>query len=181
MRQYIQKHRILTDEDVSGESPFYGIGEVTFDNLAASEGLAEDPQYVADVSPDEATFVDQSHFEFIAVTENVIRPSLGADASNLGDRTWSDKDAPNFVTLFQIIRSDSSDSGDASTLAEDLGAFRAIVNTPLDLGAAVREIRQYIWPTITAFRPATAVGAGAAALSRLRRGELLLALSERAI
>ncbi|GAA2234332.1 hypothetical protein GCM10010413_37030 [Promicromonospora sukumoe] len=181
MRRYIQNHRILGAADISGDSPYYGIGEVTFDNLQASQSLAQDPEYSRNVQPDEATFVDQEKFEFVAVTENVLPAGTTAAARPLADRIWSDRDAPSFVTLFEIVRRGTPAPTSAAAVADQLGAFRAIVNVPVDDGGSVAEIRQYIWPTLTAFQQATDTGDGALALGHIRQGERVLTFSERAI
>ena len=65
LRRYIQAHRIDADVPGFARSPYAGIAEVWWDDLAAAAAVADDPDYVNGAQPDEPTFIDMPRLAII--------------------------------------------------------------------------------------------------------------------
>ena len=78
LRRYIQAHRIDADVPGFARSPYAGIAEVWWDDLAAAGAVADDPDYVNGAQPDEPTFIDMPRLANVFTEERVLEP--GPDA-----------------------------------------------------------------------------------------------------
>jgi len=184
IRHYVQNHRIESDLVPDDDSPYLGIAEVWFDSAASGAALANDPHYVAYVEPDEPAFVDQSKLLITFAIEEIVQTNRGQIAPDApaGDLYWSDKDAPNYITLWQFVRDRSVNWTREESLAisGQVGAFRHVVNRSIASDSEIAIVRQLSWPSETAF--ATALAAHPEGFSELRNvpgSFLLLARSER--
>ena len=76
LRRYIQAHRI--DAEVPGfvQSPYDGIAEVWWDDLAAADLVATDPDYVNNAKLDEPNFIDMPRLANVLTEERPLRQSL---------------------------------------------------------------------------------------------------------
>jgi uncharacterized protein (TIGR02118 family) len=63
IRKYVQCHT-LEEEYSAGEPPFDGTAELWFESAAEKERFFSDPDYLAQVKPDEARFSDMSRTLF---------------------------------------------------------------------------------------------------------------------
>ena len=71
VRKYVQCHTL--EESYSlGEPAFDGTAELWFDSVADKESFFSDPDYLAQVRPDEATFSDMSRTLFFLTQEKPI-------------------------------------------------------------------------------------------------------------
>ena len=74
LRRYIQAHRI--DAEVAGlaQSPYEGIAEVWWDDLAAADRVAADPDYLNNAKLDEPTFIDMPRLANVLTEQRALRP-----------------------------------------------------------------------------------------------------------
>ncbi|MEU3982796.1 EthD domain-containing protein [Streptomyces sp. NPDC026672] len=158
IRHYVQNHRITSDVFTDSDSTYRGIAECWFDSLASNQGLATDPQYVNHVGPDEPEFVDQSKHLITITTEQVIHTNRGdiAPDAPAGDLYWSDKDAPTYIALWQFVRDHSAHWSREESLkvSHSLDAFRQVINRSVDPTSDIAAVRQFYWPSLTAFEHA---------------------------
>jgi uncharacterized protein (TIGR02118 family) len=184
VRHYVQNHRIPTSLVPDDESSYLGIVEAWFDSLASGQSLADDPQYVAHVEPDEPAFVEQSKFVVTFTREEVVQANRGTIAPDApaGDLYWSDKDAPTWVTLWQFVGDRSIDwhRDESLALAKELGTFRHVIHRSVQPDSDIAVVRQMVWPSLTMFEQSLAANPGAfASLRDAPSSFLLLARSER--
>jgi uncharacterized protein (TIGR02118 family) len=78
IRRYIQAHTIELAY-AEGEPAFDGTAEIWFDSVADKDAFFSDPEYLAQVAPDEQVFADMKRTLFFITTEEVI---LGAKPSD---------------------------------------------------------------------------------------------------
>jgi uncharacterized protein (TIGR02118 family) len=71
LRKYIQCHT-LEDEYSAGEPAFDGTAELWFDSVADEELFFSDPDYLAQLQPDEPRFSDMSRTLFFLTQEKGI-------------------------------------------------------------------------------------------------------------
>jgi uncharacterized protein (TIGR02118 family) len=73
LRRYIQAHRI--DVEVAGfaQAPYEGIAEVWWDDLAAADLVATDPDYVNNAKVDEPSFIDMTRLANVLTEERPLR------------------------------------------------------------------------------------------------------------
>lgn len=76
LRRYIQAHRI--DAEVAGfaQSPYEGIAEVWWDDLAAAGLVATDPDYVNNAKIDEPNFIDMPRLANVLTEERPLQQRL---------------------------------------------------------------------------------------------------------
>jgi len=74
LRRYIQAHRLDVEVPGFAQSPYEGIPEVWWDDLAASEAIADDPDYINGAKGDEPTFIDMPRLETVNTREHAIVP-----------------------------------------------------------------------------------------------------------
>jgi uncharacterized protein (TIGR02118 family) len=86
MRRYCQCHLVpRPPHDLRIAEPFAGTAEVWWEDLAAAEALADDPEYTEHALPDEPKFIDMRQMAFMTVTERVLLdgPPRGREASGI--------------------------------------------------------------------------------------------------
>ncbi len=71
IRKYVQAHT-LENEYASGEPAFDGTAELWFDSIADKDAFYSDPQYLAEVNPDEKVFADMTTTLFLVTEEEVV-------------------------------------------------------------------------------------------------------------
>jgi uncharacterized protein (TIGR02118 family) len=71
VRKYVQCHT-LEQEYSAGEPAFDGTAELWFESVAEKERFFSDPDYLAQVQPDEARFSDMPHCKFFMTEEQPI-------------------------------------------------------------------------------------------------------------
>jgi uncharacterized protein (TIGR02118 family) len=71
IRKYVQCHT-LEEEYSAGEPAFDGTAELWFESVAEKERFFSDPDYLAQVRPDEARFSDMSRTLFFLTQEKSI-------------------------------------------------------------------------------------------------------------
>lgn len=71
IRRYVQCHT-LPGEYARGEPDFDGIAEIWFDSVADKDAFFSDPDYIADVQPDESLFADMTRTRFIVTAEEPV-------------------------------------------------------------------------------------------------------------
>ena len=71
VRKYVQSHT-LDQEYSAGEPAFDGAAELWFESVADKERFFSDPDYLAQVNPDEAKFSDMVHTLFFMTEEQAI-------------------------------------------------------------------------------------------------------------
>lgn len=71
IRRYVQAHT-LESEYNGGEPAFDGTAELWFDSLADKESFYSDPEYLAQVAPDEEVFADMTRTLFVVTSEEKI-------------------------------------------------------------------------------------------------------------
>lgn len=71
LRRYVQSHRL--PHVIPGfSSPYEGVAEIWFDDLATAQGLKDNPEYVDGAFRDEPNFIDVSRLRFLNTRENVV-------------------------------------------------------------------------------------------------------------
>ena len=73
LRRYIQAHRL--DAEVPGfvQSPYDGVAEVWWDDVAAADLVASDPDYVNNAKLDEPNFIDMPRLGHVLTEERPLR------------------------------------------------------------------------------------------------------------
>lgn len=71
VRRYVQAHTIGQAYD-AGEPAFDGTAELWFDSTADMEAFYSDPEYLAEVQPDERVFADMSATLFFVTREETV-------------------------------------------------------------------------------------------------------------
>jgi uncharacterized protein (TIGR02118 family) len=69
LRRYIQAHRIDAEVPCFAQSPYDGIAEVWWDDLAAADLVANDPDYVNNARLDEPNFIDMQRLAHVLTEE----------------------------------------------------------------------------------------------------------------
>ncbi|CAA9450068.1 MAG: hypothetical protein AVDCRST_MAG02-680 [uncultured Rubrobacteraceae bacterium] len=159
LRSYVQAHQIPTDLLGPDQDEFEGVVVAAFDSADQATGLADEPQYVDRVQPDEPSFQDLPKNRFFSTDEEVLVPRVKTqDGAGYADALWYDLDSSVSIQLLQFVRP-GGDPGwvgdDDAELGRRIGALRHARNRPSRevhgddppfLGA-----RQLWWPTVTAF------------------------------
>jgi hypothetical protein len=73
LRRYIQAHRIDADVPGFAQSPYDGIPEVWWDDRAAADLVASDPDYLEGAKLDEPTFIDMPRLANVLAEERPLR------------------------------------------------------------------------------------------------------------
>ena len=71
IRRYVQAHT-LDSEYAAGEPAFDGTAELWFDSVSAKDAFFTDPEYLAQVAPDEKVFADMERTLFFATNEEPV-------------------------------------------------------------------------------------------------------------
>jgi uncharacterized protein (TIGR02118 family) len=71
LRKYVQCHT-LEEEYLAGEPAFDGTAELWFESVADKERFFSDPDYLAQVKPDEPRFSEMTHTLFFLTREQPI-------------------------------------------------------------------------------------------------------------
>lgn len=71
IRRYVQAHT-LDAEYQNGEPAFDGTAELWFDSIADKDAFYSDPEYLAQVQPDERVFADMEATRFFVTTEETV-------------------------------------------------------------------------------------------------------------
>ena len=71
VRKYMQCHT-LGETYASGDPAFDGTAELWFDSLQDMTAFYSDPEYLADIHPDEPRFADMEATKFFVTTEHSI-------------------------------------------------------------------------------------------------------------
>lgn len=71
IRKYVQAHT-LDSEYAAGEPAFDGTAELWFDSIADKDAFYSDPEYLANVNPDEKVFADMTTTLFFVTEEEVV-------------------------------------------------------------------------------------------------------------
>jgi uncharacterized protein (TIGR02118 family) len=71
IRKYVQAHTLLSEYGTS-EPAFDGTAELWFDSIADKDAFYSDPQYLAEVNPDEKVFADMTSTLFFITEEEVV-------------------------------------------------------------------------------------------------------------
>ena len=72
VRRYVQEHAIPAELPGMPPAKYDGITELWFDDVAALGRCFSDPEYLARVRPDEASFLDLPACDFVVSTEHVV-------------------------------------------------------------------------------------------------------------
>lgn len=73
IRRYVQAHTALeTYGGDGGEPAFDGTAELWFDSLADMSAFYSDPEYLAEVKPDERVFADMERTVFFVTREETV-------------------------------------------------------------------------------------------------------------
>ena len=72
VRRYVQQHVIPTELPGMPPTKYDGITELWFDDVDALARCFSDPEYMAQIRPDEASFLDLASCDFIVSTESVV-------------------------------------------------------------------------------------------------------------
>ena len=71
IRKYIQCHT-LPEAYENGEAAFDGTAELWFDSVADRDAFFTDPDYLAEIQPDEGRFADMSRTVFFVTEEEAV-------------------------------------------------------------------------------------------------------------
>ena len=75
VRRYVQQHALPIELPGMPPPKYDGITELWFDDVEAIRKLFSDDEYMKVIRPDEASFIDLEHCDFIVSDENfVFRP-----------------------------------------------------------------------------------------------------------
>ena len=123
LRRYIQAHRI--DAEVAGfaQSPYEGIAEVWWDDLAAADRVATDPDYLNNAKLDEPNFIDMPRLANVLTEERPLQ--RGSDVM---------PDQPEVALLLLLKRRPDV------ALDEFRGRWPAAAEAPLGSFARVRRV-----------------------------------------
>jgi uncharacterized protein (TIGR02118 family) len=86
MRRYCQCHLVpCPPEDLPIAREYGGTAEVWWDDLAAAQRLATDPEYTENAEPDEPNFIDMERMVFMTVREQPVLqgPPLRKDSNGI--------------------------------------------------------------------------------------------------
>ncbi|SRR5712692_2987595 len=72
LRRYVQSHRLPQPIPGFSASPYEGVAEVWFDDLAAASRMRESPEYLEGAFRDRSNFIDISGSLQLATRENVV-------------------------------------------------------------------------------------------------------------
>ena len=72
VRRYVQEHAMPVDLPGLPPLKYDGITELWFDSVDDLARCFSDPEYMAKIRPDEASFLDLHACDFIVSTENVV-------------------------------------------------------------------------------------------------------------
>ena len=76
VRRYVQQHALTVDLPGTPPVKYDGITELWFDDVDAIGRLFSDPEYLRVIRPDEASFIDLDHCDFIVSEENFVLPPV---------------------------------------------------------------------------------------------------------
>ncbi len=75
VRRYVQQHALPVALPGMPPVKYDGVTELWFDDVEAIARLFSDPEYLARIRPDEASFLELAGCDFIVSTENVVLPA----------------------------------------------------------------------------------------------------------
>ena len=156
---YVQSHQIHTDLLGRSQSRFEAIAEIWVRGEAEVEGFREEPNLVRHLIPDEPHFIDMANAAFLATAEDEVALDLGSASE--ADRMWNPDHCPYSIKLIQLIAmgGDSSPFEELS-LVTALGVLRhvrcSLVPAFHSDNAEFVAVREFWWPTLSAFRVGTA-------------------------
>ena len=74
VRRYVQQHALPAELPGMPPAKYDGITELWFDDVDAIGRLFSDSEYMKIIRPDEASFIDLEHCDFIVSEENFVFP-----------------------------------------------------------------------------------------------------------
>ena len=75
VRRYVQQHTLPVELPGMPPPKYDGITELWFDAAEAIGRLFSDAEYMKVIRPDEASFIDLEHCDFVVSEENFVLPS----------------------------------------------------------------------------------------------------------
>jgi len=72
IRGYVQAHRLAASTRYFDETPYAGIAEVWFDDIATANALPNDPEYLQGLHQDEPNFIEQAALAAVHTEEHVV-------------------------------------------------------------------------------------------------------------
>lgn len=142
---YVQCHRVGGPGPGLADTPYEGIAEVWFEDLATAAGMGEDPNYSEYCGKDEPEFIDIDNLAFL-MSESEVLVDGGPDAGGTGS-----------VKLLQLIKATGEWATDEDQrLGAALGAMRhvrsrASADAYADAVPPFDGIRELSWPSRAAF------------------------------
>jgi uncharacterized protein (TIGR02118 family) len=185
-RGYVQSHQIASPRLGPDQTQFEAVAEVWFDTVADAEGLADHPQYVAHVQPDEPNFVDLERLKWLYTTEEVVisGPDVNGEPAERALQAFH-LQRPTTVKILHFSESDEGlarPAEEAAALAHGVKAARYVRCRPheqihADEPPAFAGVQELWWPTVWDFE----AGSSVQALDELlgAGGVTLLAQAER--
>ena len=76
VRRYVQQHALPVELPGMPPVQYDGITELWFDDVDAIAQLFSDDEYMRVIRPDEASFIDLEHCDFIVSEENSVFPPV---------------------------------------------------------------------------------------------------------
>ena len=76
VRRYVQQHAMPVELPGMPPVKYDGITELWFDDVGAIGRLFSDPEYMRVIRPDEASFIDLEHCDFIVSEETFVSPPV---------------------------------------------------------------------------------------------------------
>lgn len=72
IRKYIQCHTLPSEYAASGEVAYDGTAELWFDSVEDKDRFFSDPDYLAEIQPDEGRFADMEKTRFFVTQEHTV-------------------------------------------------------------------------------------------------------------
>jgi hypothetical protein len=154
IRRYVQSHQFSTPLLGPEQTRYEAVAETWFDGVAEAVAIAEDPNYVENVAPDEPLFVAMERLAWLFAEEEVILPGPGAGAPAAAADLPADFHLTRPVTVkllhFAAAVEPPPDGAalDAARQVRCLPCTAAYGDGDPPAFAAVDELW---WPTLTAF------------------------------
>ena len=158
LHRYVQNHRLDTDLVGDGQGRCDGVVEAWFETVDDVNGLADDPQFVRYVKPDEQAFVDADSLLLCFAREELLASPAENARMTVADTLW---DGPRRSACFKVLQlvevgGNPAWAGDTDAeLGAAVGALRHVRNHPAGEihgdDAPFLGIRELWWPTLSAF------------------------------